>query len=68
MTFFGGQKKNSEFTTDVFCEFGFFFLPKEKNVLRWEKSSPCWVSGPPKSSKSARIGSEKKIAEVGHSH
>ena len=45
--FFVWQTKVSEFTTEnSFCEFGFFFCPPPPNVIRWEKSSPCWVSGP----------------------
>ena len=41
--------KKSEFTKRNFgCEFGICFLPNKKKSLRWEKSSPCLVSGPPK--------------------
>ena len=65
--FFGRKRfPNSQKEISVVNSISFFC--QTKNVIRWEKSSPCWVSGPPKIIQIGPHRELKKNAEVGHSH
>ena len=65
-TFFFWQKKISEFTKRIFgCEFGIFFLPNKKMSYGAKKVRHVGFQVHQKSSKSARIGSGKKLLKLG---
>ena len=65
-TFFFWQKKISEFTKRNFgCEFGNFFLPNKKMSYGVKKVRHVGFQVHQKSSKSARIGSGKKMLKLG---
>ena len=65
---FWGGKKNPNSQKEISVVNSEFFFCQTKNVLRLDKSSPCWVSGPPKTTQIGPHREWQKNAEVGHSH